>query len=223
KINNFNLDNTFFKDEANFLDIKNKDNDKLESKNIANRETARIIKHSFEKIGNIIEANKFYALEMEKQEKELKWSDNFAEKLVFTFHKLSSNHSQDWVLTLFWIMNMTLVKVFLEFEYCEEISLYYNIPISFIVIISIFIVGLFILELDSKYKLLFDFSFTSLFIYIYASITPDTTLCYISNSINPFSIMTTQSLSFSELIYKIIIAYLIYQFIISIRQNTRRK
>ena len=47
--------NTFFRKEVNFLlmDIK-----------IDDRETARIIKHSFEQQNNIIEANKFYALEM---------------------------------------------------------------------------------------------------------------------------------------------------------------
>ncbi len=49
------LMNTFFRKEVNFLlmDIK-----------IDDRETARIIKHSFEQQNNIIEANKFYALEM---------------------------------------------------------------------------------------------------------------------------------------------------------------
>ena len=45
-----------------------------------------------------------------------------------------------------------------------------------------------------------------------------------ATNINPFSIMTSaDKLTFTELVFKIIIAFLIYQFIISIRQNTRRK
>jgi len=45
-----------------------------------------------------------------------------------------------------------------------------------------------------------------------------------ANLINPFSIMTKgETLTLGILIYKVVIAYLIYQFIVSIRQNTRRK
>lgn len=51
-----------------------------------------------------------------------------------------------------------------------------------------------------------------------------TSLNTIADKINPFSIMTKdEPITFDGLIYKIIIAYLIYQLIISIRQNTRRK
>ncbi|MDZ7819316.1 MAG: hypothetical protein U5K55_12245 [Aliarcobacter sp.] len=50
-----NLEDTIIKEEINFLKIKNKNNKELDSKNIANRETARIIKDSFEKQNNIIE------------------------------------------------------------------------------------------------------------------------------------------------------------------------
>lgn len=91
-----NLENTIFKSYVNFLGVEAK---------IANRETARIIKDSFEKQNNIIEANKFYALEMEKREDELKENikkgENIFEWLVFKIHGLSSNHSQDWLLALF--------------------------------------------------------------------------------------------------------------------------
>lgn len=58
----------------------------------------------------------------------------------------------------------------------------------------------------------------------YSYLTHDANLYYFSNSINPFSIMIgNEKLTFLGLIYKITIAYLIYQLIISIRQNTRRK
>lgn len=104
------LTKTFFKETPNFLSIKNGDEQDLRHHNLANRETARIIKHSFEKQNNIIEANKFYALEMEKMEEELsnKASSNLADWIVFKFHKISSNHSQDWLLALLWMFNLTL-------------------------------------------------------------------------------------------------------------------
>ena len=69
-----------FDDEANFLDItsqkreKNKNDEfsgEIKSIQVANRETARVIKNFYDNSNNIIEANRFYALEMEEREKEL--------------------------------------------------------------------------------------------------------------------------------------------------------
>lgn len=46
----------------------------------------------------------------------------------------------------------------------------------------------------------------------------------ITDKINPFSIMTSKDpITFGLLLFKVTIAYLIYQFIVSVRQNTRRK
>ena len=102
-----NLRDTIFKDEANFLDIK--------LSKVGNRETARIIKDSFEQQNNIIEANKFYALEMKEREKELSPKKDFFEWFVFKIHGLSSNHSQNWLLALFWIVVFTLNYSFLNY------------------------------------------------------------------------------------------------------------
>ncbi|MEA2017756.1 MAG: hypothetical protein U9N59_04850 [Campylobacterota bacterium] len=201
-----NLETNTFKDEVNFLKA---------TIMVKNRETARIIKHSFEKINNIIEANRFYALEMEKQEEELKWNKNFAEKLVFTFHKLSSNHSQDWVLVLLWILNITILMSHWKFFVIDEKSEYFIIPFILNIILTVSI------GFNSRKICKIMWSFMSYLIYIL--ITNDYILCFFANTINPFSIMTgAESLTFTILIYKITIAYLIYQLIISIRQNTRR-
>ncbi|WP_419673021.1 pentapeptide repeat-containing protein [Aliarcobacter butzleri] len=64
-----NLEDSIIKEKINFLKIKTKNNKELNSCNMVNRETARIIKDSFEKQNNIIEANKYYALEMKKEKK----------------------------------------------------------------------------------------------------------------------------------------------------------
>lgn len=168
-----NLETAIFKDEVNFLKLKTE---------ISNCETARIIKHSFEKNDNIIEANRFYALEMKAKSKELKFIKQPLNWTVFKLHKISSNYSQNYIFPILWIILISFIN-------CNGFGL---------------IKGS-----------LFD-SFFSIY---YSEI-----LNCMANSINPFSIMTgKETLTFGLLIYKSIIAYLIYQFIVSIRQNTRRK
>lgn len=100
----FRIHCSYFRNEVDFLNFK------VEN---CNRETARIIKDSFEQQNNIIEANKFYALEMKEREKELdkdkENGKNFFEWLVFKVHGLSSNHSQDWLQVLYWIISLGFV------------------------------------------------------------------------------------------------------------------
>ena len=192
---------------------------------VSNRETARKIKNSFEQQNNIIEANKFYAFEMKKREEELeediKKGKNFFEWLVFKIHGLSSNHSQDWLLALFWILNITFSLFITE----KSIELFGFNLIAFIPCVFIITFGIIISEFDNnEFRAIFLFIICFVNFGIFKIISEKHTLDCISNKINPFSIMTgNEELTFSGLIYKIVIAYLIYQLIISIRQNTRRK
>jgi hypothetical protein len=208
--------NTFFRKESNFLNMK--------LSKVGDRETARIIKDSFEKQNNIIEANKFYALEMKEREKELerdsKEGKNFFEWLVFKIHGLSSNHSQDWVLSLFWILSFSFGYSFMScVNKLLDTKLEYILTDTFIYLFVIYTSILII-----NYKKMNKFFLTGLFYIFYVYLSKDFTLQTFSNNLNPFSIMTEFSeLNFSTMIYKITIAYLIYQLIISIRQNTRRK
>ena len=215
-LGSLNLDKTLLPKACSFLGLTSQKENNTPIK-IENRETARIIKDSFEQQNNIIEANKFYALEMNEREKELdkdvKKGKNIFEWLVFKIHGLVSNHSQDWTLSLLWIILIScIVTVFNQTYFYETdrylfISLITTIPIGFAV---------FTKELIQKISLLI---FTFIFIQFNA-INWD----FLANQLNPFSIMTgKEHLTFSGLIYKVIIAYLIYQLIISIRQNTRRK
>ncbi|MGE0050860.1 MAG: hypothetical protein AB7S49_04980 [Arcobacter sp.] len=214
--NKIDLQNSFIPTNCSFVGLKS-------SKGIldvANRETARKIKDSFEKQNNIIEANKFYALEMKEREKELDFKKNFFEWLVFKIHGISSNHSQDWVLALFWIISLTflisLVKT-IDGNFSQIIE---KIVLSFILISIIFFINISISNTKKLYYLICSFVYYC----VYAVFTKDFSLTIFSNLINPFSIMTGKDeLNFGILLYKITIAYLIYQFIISIRQNTRRK
>ncbi len=201
-----NLREAIFKEDVNFLDMK---------VGSVNRETARIIKHSFEDQGNIIESNRFYALEMEEMDKELKWRDNFFEKLVFTFHSLSSNHSQSWILSLLWIIIIGAMAIVLQnkdtylniaFIFPFSILLFFPLLTIFFKILyeyrTYYIFALSLLLLLFLYN--FNFSFNALF-----------------QQISPFSKLG-KDMTAIDFIAKVIITYLIYQFVVSIRQNTRR-
>ncbi|PNV83329.1 MAG: hypothetical protein C0627_05765 [Sulfurimonas sp.] len=198
------LGNTFFRKEANFLSM---------NIGVHDRETARIIKNSFEQQNNIIEANKFYALEMKEREKELnkdiKEGKNIFEWLIFKAHAISSNHSQDWLLALLWILNIAFIFSMFTSTFHHNNMLAY-ISIFIVVISSTFNNTLL------KIALGINLIIASILSYIYLDV--------IADKINPFSIMTSKDpITFGLLMFKITIAYLIYQFIVSVRQNTRRK
>ncbi|EOU3146126.1 hypothetical protein AB8884_06415 [Yersinia enterocolitica] len=91
------LEDTNLKEAPNFLNIK------LQSNN-TNRETLRIIKNSFDKIGNNIEANRFFVLEMGKYKQELPKKIFNQERLIFWFNEKTSNFGQSYFLSIFWII-----------------------------------------------------------------------------------------------------------------------
>jgi len=211
-----NLEDTIIKEEINFLKVKTSNDENLKVENIENRETARIIKHSFEKQDNIIEANKYYALEMEKKEKELTLKKHFFEWIIFKFHKIFSNHSQDWFLVLLWIISISYIFYFIKINTVYWIDEFLGFTFSLILLIFIYS---YLIRFRNYLGKIYLIS-----IFLLGSFSSLTNINEISNLINPFSIMTKgEDLTFSMLVYKSVIAYLIYQFIISIRQNTRRK
>jgi uncharacterized protein YjbI with pentapeptide repeats len=68
-----------------------------------NRETFRIIKHSFDKIGNQLEANKFFVYEMNKYKAELKYSKLSQQKIIFYLNKYSSDFGNNYLWPIGWI------------------------------------------------------------------------------------------------------------------------
>jgi predicted PurR-regulated permease PerM len=89
------------------------------------QETYRLIKYYFSQIGNTIESNKYHALELELYTKN-NWKNivnNFLlddnrkpssilNGIVTFFHKISSNHSTNWMFTLFWIFVVSFLTNF---------------------------------------------------------------------------------------------------------------
>lgn len=223
-----NLRDTIFDDEANFLDItfekenKNENGEfigEIKDIRVANRETARIIKNFYDSSNNVIEANRFYKLEMQKREKELveinkhkkttkeEKRKNLFELFVFKAHGIASNHSQDWVLPLYWILIFGIGTALLNHSIDNG---FWSIFTSII-----FAVPIFISSLSKLYKF-------GLFYFLYVLKTEDIFLNCIIKVINPFQ-KFDGGMTTLDFIAKVIIAYLIYQLIISIRQNTRRK
>lgn len=233
-LSGLDIKNINLQGESNFLDSE------IELKN-TNRETFRTLKHSFDHIGNIIDANKYYQKEMQKREEELEdiFPNKYFELIIFKIHGYASAHSQNALLSLFWIFIISYIYSytfnFLDTEYMKDTNLntiFINSVIYYIystkdlfhlfMLSTLMSLPYIVANSFIKNNFYFLIVITSTFFYIY--LTRDFTLSIVSNNINPFSIITEKGkLNFHELLYRIIIAYLLYQFIISIRQNTRQK
>ena len=104
--NGLDFEHTNLKESPNFL------NAEINHKN-TNRETFRIIKHSFDKIGNQIEANKYFALEMKKYKEELKAKKGLsAEKAVLWLNESISNFGSSIFIPLFLMMITAVIYYF---------------------------------------------------------------------------------------------------------------
>ena len=105
------FEHTNLKESPNFL------NAEINYKN-TNRETFRIIKHSFDKIGNQIEANKYFALEIKKYKEELKAKNGFsAEKAVLWLNESISNFGSSIFTPLSLMLVTAIIYYFLILGY----------------------------------------------------------------------------------------------------------
>lgn len=127
------LDYTNTQNPMNFFGVKELDSSV--SKDNTSQETYRTIKYNFEALENIVEANKYHVLELEKH-REYIWSqDTISLKLlrdgiVSLFHRVSSNHSSNWFLALFWIIMVSIgTNLYLgnDVKSIENILKYVNI------------------------------------------------------------------------------------------------
>jgi len=102
--------------EMNFFNVHELSNNV--SKKNTSQETYRIIKHQLQKVGNIIQSNKYQAFELEKRQHNVCNKYNFRSLLdciVLNVHNISSSHSTNWLLALIWIIVIgILTTCFLE-------------------------------------------------------------------------------------------------------------
>lgn len=96
------IQNTSMKETLNFYGI-------FIDKNLTNRETFRIIKNSFDKVGNFIEGNRYYKLEMLKHQTELSNNGSLSERILFWLYKLTSDFGQSIIRPIFWFALTAIV------------------------------------------------------------------------------------------------------------------
>jgi len=115
-----NLDKSNIEKEMNFFNIKGlKD---ISIKNDTSQETYRILKFNCEKIGNIIEANKYHALELEKKKETIKFNDNETDWMVFQANYLTSRFGTHWVYPIVGILLVGLLTLLgLHYEKLSEL------------------------------------------------------------------------------------------------------
>jgi len=114
-----NLDRANLEDPPNFL------NSTINMEG-STRETFRIVKHSFDDVGNYIEANKYFSYEMKKYKEEIKGSGSRQEQLVFFMNEKISNFGQDYVRPIIMILIFALAYYLCVLGY--ENNVLYNGP-----------------------------------------------------------------------------------------------
>jgi len=179
------LDYANIQNEMNFFDVEELDT--KEAKNNTSQETYRIIKHNFEKIGNKIEANKYFAFELEQKKinLEINKSSKWTDYIVFQINWLSSEFGTNWRRVLGLICCIGFMTVgFVHFELLKQLF---------------FHPSLFKLE------------------YVMKAVNEFFQYLYILNKSEAL-ISHPATLLFN----KITLGYLYYQFLISIRKDTRK-
>jgi len=178
------LDYSNIQNEMNFFDVQELDSDN--AKNNTSQETYRIIKHNFEKIGNKIEANKYFALELEQKKNNLKRNNlgKLTDYIVFQANWLSSEFATNWLRVLCLICITSLITVgLLHFALLKELFFHPNL-----------------FKPDYVVKIINEF-----FQYLYI-----------------FNRIDTAEHPIIFLFNKLLLGYLYYQFLTSIRKDTRK-
>lgn len=205
----------------------------------ATRDIFRQLKFFSEQQKNYIDADGFYSLEMKEQKKELLKENNknksfyekinhFSDLAVFYLHEHSSNFSQSWWLPVIWLIIIGMMGViFKNFDLSANDT---KVAISFSLIPVIFgsLMALLYKYVVQKkipafvFKLL---AFTAILL-ISLKIAPDF-LNDLAKMLNPINMFKNDALfiqhEFVSLIYRILILFLVYQLIASIKKKVRSK
>lgn len=116
-LSGLDIEHINLKEAPNFL------NSKIELQN-TNRETFRLLKYSFEKIGNNIEANKYFIKEMKKYREELTQKPlrgHIQEKLVFTLNDIFSSFGQSYLKPIFFLFLFAILYHLVIYGYEENL------------------------------------------------------------------------------------------------------
>ncbi len=175
-LNTINFRNTHFYDglnitHANFSTQPNFLNAVLDPV-FTDRETFRSIKNSLDSVGNYLDANKYFALEMQKYKDELSTQEGKkAEKVLFFFNEKISNFGQDYwrSLRIFLYSAFIYFVLYLGYEFNWLYSI--NPTVSEIATFTSKYANMFALSIMPFKKMLTEgMEFISLLFYIWYSI-----------------------------------------------------
>ncbi len=191
------------------------------------RDTFRQLKYANEQQGNIIDANRFYSAEMNAYRKELKntnWNKHIQDKIIFNLNRGVSNFSQSWISPLGWFLTIGLIFYFISKN--NNIRLFELIGVSiFSISLVLYFDIIFLIEdCNCKVNKFFWCLFiTSIFTFIYF-FNLSSYLNDFLEFINPipFSNSINEYPPLIWIVFKALSTFIIYQFIVSLRRQTRR-
>ena len=157
--------------------------------------------------------------------------NNKLKKVKHNFDRVTSQNSTNWKLVLFWILFFEVVASLIEFIYVDK-SAQYSVHITHTLTTELILasmVALFVwfciynIIFESK-RNIFRLAILSV-IGAYLIITSDLTLQFLLHNLNPFHFFDYEFgvVFFVELFFKLILAYLIYQLIVSIRNRNAQE
>lgn len=74
-----------------------------DAKKMTDRETFRIIKYSFDAVGNHVDGNTLFAMEMRSYRTELKGTKRYAERFLLWCNDIFADFGQSYLLPIFWL------------------------------------------------------------------------------------------------------------------------
>lgn len=190
-----------------------------------NRDIFRLLKLVNDKQGNYIEANKFYSAEMEAYKDEInndKSSESKKDKFIFGINYLISDFSRDWVLPLIWYF---VFGFLFSFIYYLDLTIFKHQGFisSFLLFLSIIFFVLDFKKFNSFRKTLKILLLTSGLNY-FMNVTKASfeKLFLFINPLNTSGLEDNKPRLIWWILFRIISVFIIYQFIISLRRQTRR-
>ena len=145
--------------------------------------------------------------------------NNFLDKIVFFFNEKTSNHGLNWALPIYWMIFIGLF--YSSYFYTSNFNLLESLLFWISILSSIYIFLKFKITKIKKYFFAFLPSF--LFYSVITWFNNDFGFDSIFKFLNIISFEKDINISLAEsTISKAIMAYLIYQFVISLRKDTRK-
>jgi len=172
---------------------------------------------SIDAIKNLLKFKEYYSQKKDKEITNMEVIKNFLKRdfldfLIFTIQETSSQHASNGLLLVYWLM-------ILGFVFSSIYSIYLDVPIDKLVYTSIII---FLSIYFFRFKnLMIKYVFPFILMFHMFNIYTNCNFNKFFQVISPFN--TTNSSS--EILFffnKVILGYLIYQFLLAVRKDTRK-